>query len=240
MKRLLCFSLVLLLSIAMICPAFAADDTFVPSISYKDYPQIVIGEDDVIGVVRDQETGEILDNIYAGCLVITPLSKVHTSTEIPEPARQMLLHVYEKLSDGSMQIPAEKLEAGLEPDEVTVRELFDLSWLCEDHPEMVAPQGVVFEVTLRVNVDEDQQVYAMTYKNDQWNPIVNVVNNGNGTVTCTFEDLCPVAFIVGADKDVPPAGDMFNVEAFGWLALMVGAAVTLTFVLFQRRKENER
>lgn len=239
MKKLLCFSLALLLSVAMVCPAFAAEDTFVPSITYKDYPTVVVGEDDVIGVVKDEEGNEI-DKIYGPCLLVTPLARVNESELIPEASKQMLLYVYEELESGRMQLPAEKLSEDLEPDELIVRELFDATWLCEEHPVMVAPKGIVFEITFRVNIEADQELYVMTYKNDEWNPIVDVVNNGNGTVTCTFEDLCPVAFIVGEDKDVPPTGDLFNNEAAFWMIMMVCAGLALAAVIYFRRKEVQR
>lgn len=235
MKRLICISLILLLSVVLVCPVLAAEDTFVPSISYKDSPEIVVEDDGVIGVLREEE-GTFIDYIYEPCLLITPVSEANTSTLIPDAARQMLLFVYEGLNNGTMQIPTEKLDEKLEPDEVVIRDLFDATWLCEDHPEMVAPKGVVFDITFRVNVDADETVYVMTYKNDEWNPIVNVVNNGDGTITCTFEDLCPVAFIVGEDADASETGVLPDASLVMWFIMLVVSAAGLVSVMAYRRK----
>ena len=57
MKKLICLLTVLALAVALACPVFAAE-AFVPSISEKDEPDIVIDEEGVAGVIRDA-SGEI-------------------------------------------------------------------------------------------------------------------------------------------------------------------------------------
>lgn len=238
MKKILCFVVAVLLMASVACPAFAAGQEFVPSIGYKDYPAIVVGEDDIIGVIRDEE-GNVIDYIHGDCLVVTPLAKVNESELIPEESRQKLLYVYQELSSGAMQLPAEKIREELKPSDLVIRELFDVSWLCEEHPLMVEPKGVVFELTFRTNIDKNAELHCMTYKNDQWGSIVNVQNNGDGTVTCTFEDLCPVAFIVEKDK-LDPTGDNAFAELAPWAILMVACAAALVCVVVLNRKEQMR
>lgn len=235
MKRMICFSLVLLLSIVLACPALAAEDTFVPSISYKGAPEIVVGDDGVIGVIRD-ENGEVVGHIYEDCLLLTPVSEAANDDQIPDEARQTLLFVYGELSNGNMQLPTEKLDANLEPDEVVIRDLFDATWLCEDHPDEIEPNGVVFEITFRLNVEADETVYTMTYKNNEWNPVVSTVNNGDGTVTCTFEHLCPVAFAMGEDLDSSDTGVEMDGMLLLWFGLLVVSAAGLVAVVSYRRK----
>lgn len=239
MKRLLCCFIAVLLCASVACPVFATEEVgqdFVPSINYKDYPQVVVGEDDIIGEIKDED-GKHIDYIYEPCLLVTPLAKVNESKLIPEAAKQKLLFVYQELDSGRMQLPAEKLSEKLKPSDLVVRELFDATWLCSDHPVIVEPKGIVFDVTFRVNINKNQKLYVMTYKNGEWNPIVDVKNNGNGTVTCTFEDLCPVAFIV-EKSSVGPTGDTLVAELAPWAVMMLVCGAALVCVVALRRKEQ--
>ena len=194
MRRIVTLLLVLVLCISLACPVFA--DEFVPSISDKNAPEIVPGKDPdgkpTIG--RILKDGEVIDYIYEGCLVVTPVSQAKTSTLIPDAAEELLLDVYAKLNSGAMQLPYEKISSKLDPKKMVIRDLFDASWLCKEHPEMVAPAGVTVEITFDLGVGKNTDVYVMTYKNNAWNSIVSVENNGDGTVTCVFEDFCPIAF----------------------------------------------
>ena len=234
MKKVVCLLTVLLLFFSLACPAFAAEG-FVPSISDKDEPTIVppAGDENAIGLIRDAE-GNILDYITEDCLVITPLSKVKTSASIPAEAVEVMLAVYAALSDGSMILPYDKL--GLDAEKMAIRDLIDASWLCGEHPEMLEPEGVVLELTFDLGVSAGDSVYVMTYKNNAWNSIANVENNGDGTVTCVFEHLCPIAFCVydPADAAPPATGDNSNVLLWGVLAVASAAAVVV--ILASQRK----
>ena len=67
--------------------------------------------------------------------MITPVSQVDSSKEIPEDSRALLKQVYAALTDGSMKLPYEKY--GLDPAKMVIRDLFDVSFLCTEHPEML-------------------------------------------------------------------------------------------------------
>jgi hypothetical protein len=90
-----------------------------------------------------------------------------------------------------MKIPYDKHEANLDATNMVIRDLFDARWLCEEHRAMIEKEGFVFELTFDLGVVADTQIFVMTYDEDteQWDPIVKTVNNGDGTVTCTFEHL---------------------------------------------------
>lgn len=239
MKKIFSVAIVLMFVLSLACPVFAAEGTFVPSIPDKGAPDFVVDENGNIGVVLDAD-GNVIDYLKEGCLLITSVAEAQASTEIPSAAKELLLNVYEKLDNGDMVLPAEKLDSKLESDEIVIRDLVDLSWMCEDHPEMVEPKGVVFKISLRLGVDANTKVYAMTYKNDEWNPIVDVVNNGDGTVSCTFEDLCPVAFIVGEDADVPTTGYEFDAKLMFWTIMLVASAAAIVVISVSRRKVAQK
>lgn len=236
MRRIVTLLLVLVLCISLACPVFA--DEFVPSISDKNAPEIVPGKDPdgkpTIG--RILKDGEVIDYIYEGCLVVTPVSQAKTSTLIPDAAEELLLDVYAKLNSGAMQLPYEKISSKLDPKKMVIRDLFDASWLCEEHPEMVAPAGVTVELTFDLGVGKNTDVYVMTYKNNAWNPIVSVENNGDGTVTCVFEDFCPIAFAVQQGSSTPPSQTGDTADLTLWIALLAVSALGLVAVVVFRRK----
>ncbi len=239
MKRLVCCFLVLVLCTCLTCSVFA--NQFVPSIGDKGAPTIVTIKDDegnpAIGTVRDS-SGATVDYIYEPCLVVTPVSQATTSTEIPDDAEALLLQVYAALSDGSMKLPYEKFGANIDASKMTIRDLYDATFLCEDHPVMLEPAGVTFEITFDLGVSEYTEVYTMTYKEGQWNPIVSTKNNGDGTVTCVFEKLCPVAFSVYAGSGVPApdTGDGSNLALWTAVLAVAAGALVLVIVLNNRKK----
>jgi len=234
MKKVICLLIAMMLCFSLACPALAAEG-FVPSISEKDEPSIVppAGNKDAIGIIRDEE-GNIIDYVTADCLVITPLSKVTTSNEIPAEAKELLLAVYKALSDGTMKLPYDKL--GLDPEKQVIRDLLDITWLCTEHPEMLEPEGIVLELIFDLGVSASESIVVMTYKNGEWNPIAEVTNNGDGTVTCVFEHLCPVAFSVVDPSDATPPATGDTSDIMLWSVLALASAAGIVVILASQRK----
>ena len=231
MKKIISFLLVCLLCLSMACVATATE--FVPSIGGKDHPEIVPVEDGIIGIVYQGE--EEISRVEEGCLIITPVSKVDTSTEIPDASRVTLKDVYAKLQAGTMVLPYEKIDPSLRADAMVIRDLFDATFVCTEHPEMLVPEGVVLKLTFDLGVAADENVYVMTYHEGEWIPIVSTTNNGDGTVTCVFEHLCPIAFSVPSENWIPETGNEKNSVAL-WIIVMMISAVALTSAVILRRK----
>lgn len=240
MKRLISLALAIMFVLSVSCVAFADEETFVPSITDKGAPEVVLDDEGYIGIVLSEDD-TVISKVPAPHLVITPVSEAETSELLPETARDILLDVYNRLNDGSMLLPTEKLDENLESNEVVIRDLFDMSWICQEasptHEELIEPEGVVLQMTFKVKGLGDDTIYVMTYNDGEWNPIANVVNNGNDTITCTFEHLCPVAFIVGEDIDSPGTGDIIDTNVAFWMATLAVSSVALMAVLVIRRKE---
>lgn len=243
MKRMICFLTVLLLCCSLVIPAYAAENDFVPSISYKESPTLVTvtGDDGnaYIGVIRDAD-GNVLDYIDHKCLRITPISHIwDEEIEVPNVIRELLLFVYNSLNDGTMEIPYEKHEANLDADGMVIRDLFDVRWECEEHAKMLDEPGVVLELTFELGVDAEEIVYVMTYGEgtEAWDPIVKTVNNGDGTVTCTFEHLCAVEFsmAMNAATVAPAESNSFPVI---WIVLFALAVVAIVAVLVVKGKKK--
>jgi hypothetical protein len=143
-----------------------------------------------------------------------------------------------------MTLPYEKFNAGLVSSNMVIRDLFDVSILCTKHNELLALENIDLVITFRLGVDADKTVYSMTYKNDEWNPIVSSDNNGDGTVTCRFEHLCPVSFSVDGEQKPPvetgdPAGEQLNL----WFVLcgvaVLGVVVLTAFYVVNNKKYNK-
>lgn len=241
MKKILSVMLALVLCMSMGMTVMAEE--FVPSIGEKNGPGIVEVEDEdgnkYIGIIRDAD-GNIIKYIDEDCLVITPLSQAKTSTLIPDEAEELLLAVYGQLVDGTMSIPYEKFNANLDPARMVIREMVDASWLCiglpEDCAELVEPIGIHVELIFDLGVGRDEDVYVMTYKKGEWNPIVSTTNNGDGTITCVFEDFCPIVFSIDTADETPKTGDEIGANMGMWVALMAVSAVAVVGLVVYRRR----
>lgn len=232
MRRVLCFLSALLICISLACPALAATGTFVPSISYKDHPGVSDSE------LCDPE-GNKTEDIPGECLIITSVQEAQNGTEtgISEEDREILLDVYEQLEDGSMKLPYEK-----DADKMVIRDLLDASMYC-DHPhntELDKP-GVCIKLTFDLGVAPGTEVIIMAYVDGEWITAESVVNNGDGTVTCILEDICPIAFSVrtGTYDSAPKTGDSLGQNLTLWITIMVvslAAIVVLVIVYFKKKK----
>ncbi len=228
MKKILSAVIALVMVCSLACAAFAAGDLFVPSITAKNAPELIKAQ-----IVEGQKA----EDVTGICLLITAVADVEEETRLPEAAKTTLLDVYNKLNDGTMKLPTEKLKKGLRHEEVVIRDLVDVSLICKEDPSHIQrlANGAKLVITFAMKgLKETDAIHVMSYKNNEWNPIDKVVNNGDGTVTCTFTHLCPVAFIV--DKDLSETGDMFKSELLLWSFVMAASAVALVVVVSKRRQ----
>lgn len=202
---------------------------FVPSISYKDGP----------GIVDASMGGEGVEE----CVIVTTIEQAEDkNTDISQEDRDLLLEVYEKLQDGSMTLP-------LEGDYV-VRELVDVSFEYEDcrqieehghKDENLKDEGVTLTVTFDLDIGKYQDVVVLVYVDGQWVKVENVKNNGDGTVTCVFEDICPVAFVV-EDKELtqnPTTGDEAGKNLAPVIAMMCLSAVGIVALVVTKAKNSK-
>lgn len=243
MKRVFACIAMLAVLISLCVPAFAAEAEFTPSVSGKPGPVVVPTIDDdgnpAMGVIRDKD-GNPIHYVGMDHLIITGISEAETSTKIPADAKALLLDVNAKLMDGSMQIDYTKHGDELKNKKLVIRDLFDATFVCDDCPPILEEEGVTLEITFDIGIAKDVDVYTMTYKNSDWNPIVSTVNNGNGTVTCVFEKLCPVEFSVIEGDLTPPTGTGDKpVDAkwfiIGGIALAAIVALTVVFVIDNKK-----
>lgn len=220
MRRFLSFFAAVLLCFCFASPALAAKDSFVPSIGYKDGPDIV--------------DGEMEDEDVVGCLLVTSIQEAEEkSTDIHQEDRDLLLEVYAQLVDGSMKLP-------LESDDYVIRELVDVSFSvpCDDqhiHEERLKEEGITVEVTFDLGIEPDVRIIVMAYVDEEWIP-VPVINKGDGTVECEFEEICPVVFCVEDSRPPAQTGDVAGRQLILWIVLMAVSAVAVVVLVLCRKK----
>lgn len=250
MKKIMSMLMVLVMCFGIVATASAAEDEFVPSITYKAEPEIVPVEgpdgEAYIGIIKNAE-GEILDYVGHGCILLTPIAHIwDEEIQVPADVERLLRFVYEELNEGDMEIPYEKHEADLNPDNMVIRDLFDARWLCEEHRAMIEQPGVVLEITFELDVDPDVELFVTTYDEeaDEWEPIVKTENNGDGTVTCTFEHLCAIEFSVEIEPGarLEPQGQTEEPCSLLWLwiLLLVLVVVAIVVVIYVHNKKKNK
>lgn len=222
MKKLIVFAMVLMLCATMVLPVCAQEQEFVPSITYKD------------GLVVVEAT--MNDEAVKDCIEVTSIKEAkEKTTDVTQEARDLLLEVYDKLSNGTLELP-------LEGDYV-VLELVDISWAQKacveagdhDHAAWLAEAGNTVTVDLGY-MGKNFELKVLSYNDGQWTEIKNVTNNGDGTFSCEFEHFCPVAFCVEGEalEQGPITGDSSNLLL--WLGIMLAAAAGLVTVLAVNRR----
>ncbi len=193
MKKVISLLAALVLCFTMACSVFA--DSFVPSISFETYEFVVKVNEAVSAVMRDAN-GNAIDFVGDDCLKVITIAQALDNTVLaPADMKAELVDVYDALNDGTMKLPYDKLDTKYKAKDFEIRELAAAE-LCEAHTKMLAEEGVVIEITFDLGVSANDEVYVMTYIDEEWEPVVEVINNGDGTVTCTFEELCPISFSV--------------------------------------------
>lgn len=239
MKKVICLVTAILICMSLACPAWAAESGFVPSISYKTSPEIVPTQDDqggeAFGVLRDAD-GNVIAYLGHKCLRITPVADALDDTvEVPEDVRERLLFVYNGLNDNTVSEP---YDGDTEKNDVAVRDLFDIIWECEEHKALFEQEGVTLEITFDLGIMDDVNICVMTYNEEEgsWESIVEAVNNGDGTVTCTFAHFCVVAFSMITATSVAQTTSGGSIAIWVVLFLLAAAAVAAILILKNKKK----
>ena len=175
MKKIISLVLVLMLCVALAAPAMAE---FAPSVTREEIEKAFLVE---------AEFGE--DLVTDKLIITTELQAIEKTTSIPQEERDLLLDIIAQVEEGTMVLP---LEEGFE-----IRELvcIDLPEGDEDAVEL-KKEDVVLTATFDLGVSAEAEVAVFSYVDGEWIEAVSVTNNGDGTVTVVFEDICPVAFAV--------------------------------------------
>ena len=89
-------------------------------------------------------------------------------------------------------------------ENLVVKDLFDVSVLDTTVAGYLEDEANSIDLTFDVGVKSDDFVAVMVYKNDAWSAVENVINNGDGSITCTFAHFCPVAILTAPAAQEAP------------------------------------
>lgn len=220
MKKIICCVVALVLCVVLSCTSVMAA-TFVPSIGDKGAPEVV----NAWILYGDEE-----ERLHEDCIVITPIREANTSTLIPPAARDELLDVYDKLNKGEMELNYDDLPENVKKEDMVIRDMFDISVICEEHADVLVNPENKLKVIFDVGVVAGAYVHVEYYKDGEWHA-VKAVNNGDGTITCIFEEICPVAIAVPTKESpiAPPTGGNSGLVLWSVVAVLaLGAIVALT------------
>lgn len=159
------------------------------------------------------------DNPKGDCdIVITPVS------EAVEGVNDDLIAAYEEIKAG---------KAFDIPEGYVVSDVFDVQ-VKGDCDEFYKDGKLV--MTFDIGAVPGDTVYAKVKNDGAWSDVAGVVNNGDGTVTVTFDKVGPVAFMVKASDTVKaPATGASSFAALYALAAVLGLGAVAFFADSKKR-----
>jgi len=211
MKRIITLLTTVVLAVTMVMPALAAD--YHPSVEAESAPVIVPVEKEeetgkeIIGyIVYEDET--VLSTEYEDCILVTAMADVADAELISDEAKKAMADFYTGILNGDISfadcpelaaLVKEKLGEDVSADSLAVKDLFDVTVLCDVMNEKLPLDGTTIELTFDIDLPADAEIFVVTYKNGKVVLAEDAVNNGDGTVSATFADFCPVAFLVSEE-----------------------------------------
>lgn len=235
MKKTVSVILAIMMVFALSLTAFAARDNFTPSVEAKGAPVIVPQEFN--GKLYDAfvlENDEIIKGLHVvdkenpfGEIIVTAYSDIETA----DP-RVNVVYFEQSYQEVLSAEQIKELNEAI-PEGMVVRDFFDVTLV--GTYENIFDEGKSLMVTFDTGIEAGANIKVLTRCSDEtgWQFVNKVTNNGDGTVTIIFDELCPVIFLVDKDGVVtsPQTSDM-NVTAI-WFGLaatfgMISAAAFIS------------
>lgn len=213
-----------------------------------------IKEDNTVAVIVHTETDKVAKEIHESKLIVTAVAEKDESKEIPKDAKEDLEKAYEDFSDKNKKvdqiIPTDVAKAITEEvkkeiaadktvNDLIVRDLFDVSLICDESNELLIDDEHHLLLTFNLGVKKGEYITAIKLnpETDKWETIRDVVNNGDGTVTCEFDHLCSIAFLVErTESNSAQTGDN-SVSLYVWVAIAAAAAALIVVLVVAKNKK---
>lgn len=251
MKKLISFLLILTTLFAFSFNAMATVE-FTPSVTNKGAPDVVYTEEDntVFGYMLD-EFGNIIHKTVDDCFEIISFADIEKSTTLSDKEKELINKLYSELTDSDTNlselcpdlndIVKDKLGNEYDADDLVIRDYFDIDELCEEVKKQLPKDGVTLELTFDLSIGKNDFITAMVYIDGKWQVVPNIVNNGDGTVTVTFEEFGPVAFLVPGNTvytSAPATGDTNYNSLILWSSVLVVSIGAIVFVICTSKKKK--
>ena len=154
---------------------------------------------------------------------------------IKEDVKKALISAYEDIKKNGTKALEGLVDKGL-----AVRDLFAVSSDCADLLKYLPVEGNKLDLKFDLKLGKEEKIQAVIYVDGAWKKLP-VVNNGDGTVTVTFEELGVVAFLGKTTGESPDTGDHSGAELVIWISLMAVSAIAIValLVLVHRKKTDK-
>ena len=201
MKKVLSIVLAMLICASLVFTAFAAEDTFTPSVTAKPAPDVVTKDETtgtpVVEVLNDKD--ELVATFEPIHVVVTPVSEAGEE-HVDEEVSKILTEIYEELSAPETKLseamPAlAEIVTDFDVNDLVIKDLFHIA--ISEELAKALEGGNVLELTLDAKIAPNQFVVVMVYVDGEWIPVEFVVNE-DGTITCTLEVVGVVAILTRA------------------------------------------
>lgn len=233
----------------VLCLCTVNAEPFVPSVTNGGAPDIVTTDDNgtqIVGYVTNGE-GTVLSTVYPECVYDYSLEDAQDeNSNMSDTTRKMILDLYNQFVDGDIKLSevlpalndlvAAEFGKQNNADNMVVRDLFLVDLIHDECKAELAKEGTTVDVTFDVDIEKGTFIQVATYIDGEWQLVEKVVNNNDdedpendGTITVTFEDLCPVIFLVPGTMNAAP---------FNWLYVIIPLAISfIAFILSKKGKK---
>ncbi len=239
----------------------AAETNFTPSVTAKPAPEVVAPaseDDNVVATIlinNGESDPDRLENVTVEQLSVTPLVNAE---EAPEHVKAALEKAYKDLAEvenvgqlneelnKKLDEIVKKIDKDLTVSDLIARDLFDIDLSEESMNALNSSEDAFLRVIFNIDIKPDVVCPVVIYRyseDSEWKAVEpeHVKNNGNGTITVDFYELCPVVFLTTSeeynapvvDPDVPgtAAG---NTAVYAVVAVVAVAAVAVAVVSKKR------
>lgn len=259
MKKLAAMATAILAAACMAVSVSAAD--FTPSVTGKEAPDIVPVQTqdgkEAAALIKGAD-GKEIQGVSADNILVTPVAK---TDEAPADVSQQLNAAYEQIKAAATLdklVPniadaLDKLPGKPAVSDLVVRDLFDVK--LGDAEKALLKDGAYVDIRFKVSLAKDDVIVCLhNVGGTEWEVIdpSKVVNNGDGTVTVSFNSLSPIAFAVQtsdggsttkpSDKPVGPAetGERGISPAVLWVGAAALAVVAVITVIEVKKSKSKK
>ena len=219
MRKIVNGILALVIVLSLVCTVYVSADTFAASVTAKPAPVVI-----ATGGTADKPMVEIVDgddqNLHSFDIASVVVTSVAEKDEdyVEAEVQSILTEVYEQLSAPEVKLSevmpkltevVEKVAAedtamkDMDVDTLVVKDLFNVS-VSEELKTVLQEEGKFLKLTFEPKLAQNQLLIVMVCVDGEWISVDYVLNE-DGTITCMFDKVGTVAFLVNTDMTVDAA-----------------------------------
>lgn len=230
MKKVISIIMTAVILATLALPTFAAESSFVESITVKPAPEVVVAS------IVDRNNNK-KEDVTADQLIVTPYRPGEESD-----IQKELHTVYDEIDkNGAPAIFSDEDAAsvkkdGLKLDKLVVSDLFDIFYTKENTLSENHKLNITFQTKLDL---KKKSVVVMVKHNGTWMrvPASDVKLLENGRINVSFSKISPVVFLI---EDTPSkTSDTISLVVWSVVAAASLAAMVLIVVFRSKSKKSE-